>query len=108
MHKLFLWASVLILVMLSVPMALEACPACKTLDDPISKGFNWSILFLMAMPFTVFGLIGGTIFLHFNGNRLSALSRKPIEVCANRWTLATRNLLARRNKRRQEKLTADT
>ena len=99
MHKLFFWASVLILVVLIVPTCLEACPACKTLDEPISKGFNWSILFLMAMPFTVFGLIGGTIFLHFNSNRLSALSRKSIEACANQWALTARNLLARRNKR---------
>ena len=99
MHKLFFWVSVLILVVLIVPTYLEACPACKTLDEPISKGFNWSILFLMAMPFTVFGLIGGTIFLHFNSNRLSALSRKSIEACANQWALTARNLLARRNKR---------
>ena len=73
MHRLFLWASALILIMLIVPAYLEACPGCKTLDEPIAKGFNWSILFLMAMPFTVFGLIGGTIFLHFNGNRLSVI-----------------------------------
>lgn len=52
-------------VMLIVPTYLGACPACKTLDDPIGKGFNWSILFMMAMPFTVFGVIGGTIFLHY-------------------------------------------
>ena len=73
MHKYLFWATILILVMLIVPMSLEACPACKSLDDPISKGFNWSILFLMAMPFTVFGLIGGTIFLHWNGYRLSVI-----------------------------------
>jgi hypothetical protein len=59
--------------MFVVPMSLEACPGCKTLDDPINKGFNWSILFLMAMPFTAFGLIGGTIFLHLNGYRLSVI-----------------------------------
>ena len=71
-----LWSSVLILVMLSVPMSVEACPACKTLDDPIGKGFNWSILFMIAMPFTVFGVIGGTIFLHFNSNRLSVIGSR--------------------------------
>ena len=54
-------------------MSVEACPGCKNLDDPINKGFNWSILFMMAMPFTVFGLVAGTIFLHWNGYRLSAL-----------------------------------
>ena len=73
MHKLFFWASILILVMFIVPMSLEACPGCKELDEPISRGFNWSILFLMAMPFTVFGLIGGTVYLHWNGYRLSVI-----------------------------------
>ena len=65
MSRFFLAVTLLIVVMLIVPTYLEACPACKTLDDPISKGFNFSILFMMAMPFTVFTLIGGTIFLHY-------------------------------------------
>ena len=76
MHKFLFWATILILAVLIVPTYLEACPACKSLDDPISKGFNWSILFLMAMPFTVFGLIGGTIFLHWNGYRLSVIGNR--------------------------------
>ena len=97
MYRFFLWASVLILVMLVAPISLEACPGCKDLDDPIGKGFNWSILFMIAMPFTVFGLIGGTIYLHFNGNRLSAISHQ--------WALKTRNLLVRGNKRQRRKLT---
>lgn len=68
MRKFIFWAALLILAMLIVPMYLEACPACKTLDDPIGKGFNWSVLFMMAMPFTVFTLIGGTIFLYYRKN----------------------------------------
>ncbi len=71
-----IWASVLILAMFSVPMSVDACPACKTLDDPIGKGFNWSILFMIAMPFTVFGIIGGTIFLQWNGYRLSVIGSR--------------------------------
>ena len=72
MYKFFIWASVLILVMLIAPISIEACPGCKTLDDPIGKGFNWSILFLMAMPFTVFGFIGGTVYLQYRrANRKS-------------------------------------
>ena len=63
-------------VVLIVPVSLEACPGCKNLDDPINKGFNWSILFMMAMPFTVVGLIGGTIFLHWNGYRLSVIGNR--------------------------------
>lgn len=76
MYRLLVWASVLIFVVLIVPTYLEACPGCKDLDDPINKGFNWSILFLMAMPFTVFGLVGGTIFLHWNGYRLSVMGSR--------------------------------
>ena len=76
MRKFFFWTTFLIFSMLVVPTYLEACPGCKTLDDPIGKGFNWSILFLMAMPFTVFGLIGGTIFLHWNGYRLSVIGSR--------------------------------
>jgi len=76
MYRFFLWTSVLILVMLVAPMSLEACPGCKDLDDPIGKGFNWSILFMIAMPFTVFGLIGGTIFLQWNGYRLSVIGSR--------------------------------
>ena len=69
MYRFFLGVTLLIVVMLIVPTYLEACPGCKTLDDPIGKGFNWSILFMIAMPFTVFGIIGGTIFLQWNGYR---------------------------------------
>lgn len=72
MYRFFLWVSLLIVVMLIVPTYLEACPGCKTLDDPIGKGFNWSVLFMMAMPFTVFGVIGSTIFLHYR-----RANRKP-------------------------------
>ena len=84
MHKLFFWASALILVMLIVPMSLEACPGCKELDAPINKGFNWSILFMMAMPFTVFGLVGGTVYLHWNGYRLSVIGNRLKETFINR------------------------
>ena len=48
---------------LLIPTVVEACPSCKTIDDPIVQGFKWSILFLMAMPYIVSGLIGGSVFL---------------------------------------------
>ena len=78
MQRFMLWTSILVLVMLVVPMSLEACPGCKDLDDPINKGFNWSILFMMAMPFTVFGLVGATIFLNYR-----RANRKPINEETN-------------------------
>ena len=48
-----------------VPLSLEACPACKNLDEPIARGFNWSVLFMMAMPFAVFGVIGASVFYSY-------------------------------------------
>lgn len=52
-------------VIVMLPNTLEACPACKNLDEPIARGFNWSVLFMMAMPFTVFGVIGGSVYYQF-------------------------------------------
>ena len=76
MYRFFWWAFVLIFVMLIAPTYLEACPGCKSLDDPIGKGFNWSIFFMIAMPFTVVGFIGGTIFLQWNGYRFSVVGSR--------------------------------
>ncbi len=64
-RQIVLWILVIGFASLIVPFTLDACPACKNLDGPIAKGFNWSVLFMMAMPFTVFGVIGGSVFYHF-------------------------------------------
>jgi hypothetical protein len=50
------------MIALLIPNVVDGCPSCKLVDDPIVQGFKWSILFLMAMPYTVFGLIGGGVF----------------------------------------------
>lgn len=84
MSRFFLAVTLLIVVMLIVPTYLEACPACKTLDDPISKGFNFSILFMMAMPFTVFTLIGGTIFLHYRRANRKPMNEEPLNKLTER------------------------
>lgn len=65
LQKCLLWTIILGFIILTIPITLEACPACKELDEPIAKGFNWSVLFMMAMPFAVFGAVGTTIFYHF-------------------------------------------
>ena len=46
------------------PVAAHACAVCfgSSPDDPFSRGINWGILFMMAMPFTIAGLIGGWLF----------------------------------------------
>ncbi len=63
--KIVLWVLILGIVISFLPQTLDACPACKNLDEPIARGFNISVLFMMAMPFTVFGAIGGSVFYYY-------------------------------------------
>ncbi len=35
------------------------CGTALSANDPVTLGFNWSIAFLMAMPYVVFGVLGG-------------------------------------------------
>ncbi len=73
-HFLLL-VGILVFAML-IPTVVEACPSCKTIDDPIVQGFKWSILFLMAMPYIVSGLIGGGVFyVYYHTHRTD--NRKP-------------------------------
>jgi len=44
----------------------QGCAMCGTAfnhDDPVARAFNWSVLFLIAMPYTVFALAAGWLFL---------------------------------------------
>jgi ABC-type sulfate transport system permease subunit len=44
----------------------QGCAMCGTAfsgDDPVARAFNWSVLFLIAMPYTVFGLAAGWLVL---------------------------------------------
>ena len=51
-------------VALLSPLAAHACAVCigSSPNDPFSRGINWGILFMMTMPFTIAGLIGGWLF----------------------------------------------
>lgn len=42
----------------------QGCAMCGTAlkDDPLGQAFGWSVLFLMAAPYTVVGVVGGYIF----------------------------------------------
>ena len=62
LQKMVLTILITTLIIVILPLTLEACPSCKNLDEPIARGFNWSVMFMMAMPFTVFGIIGGSVF----------------------------------------------
>jgi hypothetical protein len=44
----------------------QGCAMCGTAfapDDPVTRAFSWSVLFLIAMPYTVFGLAACWLFL---------------------------------------------
>jgi hypothetical protein len=45
------------------PALAHACSVCLTgANDPTADGFNWSVFFLMAAPYTVVGSIAGWLF----------------------------------------------
>ena len=52
---------------------LAQCAMCGTAlsspDDPLRSAIGWSVLFMMAMPFTLFGSIGLWLFLAFRQSR---------------------------------------
>lgn len=50
---------------LALPEIAAACAVCLTgaaSGDPTTDAFNWSVIFLMAMPYTVVGSIAGWLF----------------------------------------------
>lgn len=57
---------VLVNVILLNPVVTYSCPGCKAaLNGSVGRGFNFSILFLMAMPFLIVGAIAvGLIYAH--------------------------------------------
>ena len=59
------------------PSIVNACSVCLTgANDPTADAFNWSVLFLMAMPYTVVGSIAGWLFFSY---RRSAAKQKEQE-----------------------------
>jgi len=43
----------------------QSCAMCGSSfgpDDPVQRAFSWSILFLMAAPYTLFGTVAGWLF----------------------------------------------
>ena len=53
----------LVAVMALLPVAAWACAVCFEGDDALARGLNMSILFLMSMPFAIFGSIFSTVYI---------------------------------------------
>ena len=57
------------------PLAAQRASAFGA-DDPIGRAFSWSILFLMAAPYLIFGSVGGWLFFTYR----RALGRRRAAV----------------------------
>jgi hypothetical protein len=65
-------------VLMTNPLAVHACAVCVTgAGDPTADAFNWSVLFLMAMPYLVVGSIAGGLFYTY---RRTARKREPAQT----------------------------
>jgi heme/copper-type cytochrome/quinol oxidase subunit 2 len=48
------------IALITAPSVTRACSVCLTdANDPTADAFNWSVIFLMATPYTVVGSIAG-------------------------------------------------
>jgi hypothetical protein len=64
----------------AMPDIARACSVCfADGDDAVSQAFNWSIGFLMAAPYAVVGLIGGSLFYLY---RRAAVKRQQAKDTA--------------------------
>lgn len=58
-----LLASALLLPTHVLAQGCAMCGTAFTKDDPVTRAFSWSVLFLIAMPYTLFALAAGWLFL---------------------------------------------
>ena len=59
------FSSAFLFLALLFPVVAWPCAVCLTgaaANDPVADAFNWSVLFLMATPYTVVGSVGGWLF----------------------------------------------
>ena len=75
---------ILLLVVLVGAQVVDACPGCKDAlseNDPqharMVRGYFWSILFMMAMPFTIAGTFGTFFYLEVRRKRLAQQAAAP-------------------------------
>lgn len=69
-------------VLMANPVAAHACAVCVTgAGDPTADAFNWSVLFLMAMPYLVVGSIAGGLFYTY---RRTAAKREEAQTAEPR------------------------
>lgn len=58
----------------------QGCAMCGTAllgDDPVTRAFTWSVLFLMAAPYTIVGAVGTWLYLN---HRRSAVRHRAAVI----------------------------
>lgn len=78
------WGSNLVSAVLGViaaPLLAHACAVCLTgaAEDPLTDALNWSVLFLMAAPYTVAGAIAAWL-VYLNRRSIPAESDAPTSL----------------------------
>jgi hypothetical protein len=67
-------------ITIAIPALAMACAVCVG-SSPADQGYFWGVLFLMSMPFTVGGLIGGwLVYAYWRGQRdplTTAAAKRP-------------------------------
>lgn len=73
-RKIFLVIVIMVTLLVSInPKVLHACPGCSAaLNADIGRGFNLSILYMLAMPFVVFGGVALGIIYVTRQNRIKS------------------------------------
>lgn len=80
---ILVWVSVVLF-----PASARACAVCVTgaANDPVTDAFNWSVIFLMATPYSVVGSVAGwLIFTHWRAARKRSESSKNLLVDDLAW-----------------------
>ncbi|MDQ3831447.1 MAG: hypothetical protein M3361_19555 [Candidatus Tectomicrobia bacterium] len=67
------------LLVSALPTLAQACAVCVG-SSPEDAGYFWGVLFLMAMPFAVGGLIGGWLWYHYRRGPVGPVSGAPTAI----------------------------
>ena len=68
-----------------LPVAAWACAVCFEGDDALARGLNMSILFLLSMPFAIFGSIFGIVYITYKraqrrgGKNLAWIQKESVQ-----------------------------
>ena len=89
-QKSFTAVLLTLLIVVTFAAVAEACPGCKQAlasaegeQANMVNGYFWSILFMLSMPFTIFGIFAGSMYLAVKkarrqlGTRQSELGTAP-------------------------------